>query len=423
MLKSRRSSCRSVLGALAVSALAATAAACGGDDGGGGAAGSSDEPSPAKVGILVDLTGELGSFGKPWQMTMELARDEMNAAGGLPGGKMETVVDDGGTDTQTSVQAARKMIDAQDVSAILGPSSGPMVALVPLAKRSKVPIISEAAGTVELNRLGGDYVYRTVASDDSDGKAIAKFLGDQSATNVGLIIQNEESTLSPSEVLKQTYEEQGGTIAASVTYNPKQSSYRSELQQVLGAKPDWLVCACGQQSGVTIIRQADEAGYEGKWIVTADIITPEAIKSVGPDIMEGVYGEVASSDESLPGYKRLAAAYKEKYGKGLYPFNANAYDAMILTGLAMVAAGGTSGSDVNEKLRDVANPPGKKVGTFAEGVTALKAGEDIDYEGASGPVNLDESGSTSSPYAIQQVTNGAWKQVEFYPAEVFAPAG
>jgi branched-chain amino acid transport system substrate-binding protein len=188
---------------------------------------------------------------------------------------------------------------------------------------------------------------------------------------------------------------------------------------VLGAKPEWLVCACGQQSGVTIIRQAAAAGYKGKWLVTADIITPEAIKNVGADIMEGVYGEVASADDSLEPYKRLAAAYKKRFGDDLYPFNANAYDAMILVGLAMVAAQGTSGADINGKIREVAGPPGKRVTTFADGVVALKAGEDIDYEGASGPVNLDDTGSATSPYSLQQVTHGEWKQVQFYSADQF----
>jgi branched-chain amino acid transport system substrate-binding protein len=416
-VRMRRNAWRPVLAVVAVAALAGTAVACGGDDGDGGA---TQKGGTVTVGLLVDLTGELGSFGKPWQQVMEMARDEIIAEGGLPGdAKLKTVVEDGETDTQASVQAARKMIDAQGVSAILGPSSGPMVALAPLAKRSEVTLVSAAAGTVELNDLGGDFVYRTVASDDSDGKAIARFLNDQGAANVGLFVQNEESTLSPAAVFKQDYEAEGGTIASEVTYNPKQSSYRSEVQKVLSANPEWIVCACGQQSGVTIIRQADAAGYDGKWMVTADIITPEAIEAVGPEIMEGVYGEVASADESLPAFKRVAADWKERTGDTMYPFNANAYDAMILTALAMVAADSTSGPDINEHITEVSNPPGTQVDSYADGVKALKAGEDIDYEGASGPVNLDETGSATSPYSIQQVTDGKWKQVDFYSADLF----
>lgn len=409
-------------GALVASVgLAAGAAACGGgDDGGdGGGGGSSSKDSSATVGILVPLTGELGSFGKPWQQAIELAFDHANAEQGMPA-KIDTVVEDEKTEPQVAVQVARKMIDQQDVSTIIGPTSGPIVAVAPIAKRSRVPVIGVASGTVSLNRLGGDYVYRTVASDDSDGLAIAKFLTEQSASNVAMLVQNEESTLSPAETFRKEFEANGGKIVSSVTFNPDQSSYRAEVQKVLGSNPDWIVCACGQQSGVTILKQADSAGYDGDWMVTADIITPEAIKAVGEDIMEGVYGEVASSDDSLPAYKDFAAAFKEKYGADPYPFTANSYDAGVLTALAMAAAKSTDGEDINAKIPEVANPPGTQVTNLADGLAALAKGEDINYDGASGPVDLDETGTASSPYSVQQVTDGKWKQVEFYSADVFA---
>jgi branched-chain amino acid transport system substrate-binding protein len=407
--------------ALAAAALTAALLAAGvggcGDDSGDGAAGGGD--GTATVGILVPLTGELGSFGKPWQQAVELAADEANEQGGLPA-RLRTVVDDEKTEPQVAVQVARRMIDGQDAAVLIGPSSGPIVAIAPVAKRSRVPVIGVASGTVSLNRLGGDYVYRTVASDDSDGLAIAKFLSDQEATNVGLLVQNEESTLSPAETFRRSFEESGGNVVSSVTFNPDQSSYRAEVQKVLGANPDWIVCACGQQSGVTILKQADAAGYDGEWMVTADIITPEAIDAVGKDVMEGVYGEVASSDDTLPAYKDFAAAYKDAHGDDPYPFTANAYDAGVLVALAMAAADSTSGEDINEKIPEVANPPGTTVGSLADGLAALEKGEDINYEGASGPVDLDETGTASSPYSVQQVTDGKWKQVEFYGADVFA---
>ncbi|MGH3993084.1 MAG: ABC transporter substrate-binding protein, partial [Pseudonocardiaceae bacterium] len=221
--------------AIAAALLVAAVAACGDDDGGGGEKGGT-----ATIGILVPLTGELGSFGKPWQQAVELAVDQGNREGGLPA-KLRTVVEDEKTEPQVAVQVARKMIDGQDASALIGPSSGPIVAIAPIAKRSRVPVIGVASGTVSLNRLGGDYVYRTVASDDSDGLAIARFLGEQNASNVGLLVQNEESTLSPAETFRSSFEEAGGSIVANVTFNPDQSSYRAEVAKVLDANPVWIV--------------------------------------------------------------------------------------------------------------------------------------------------------------------------------------
>jgi hypothetical protein len=92
----------------------------------------------------------------------------------------------------------------------------------------------------------------------------------------------------------------------------------------------------------------------------------------------------------------------------------------VLTALAMAAAKSTDGEDIDAKIPEVANPPGTQVTSLADGLAALAKGEDINYDGASGPVDLDETGTASSPYSVQQVTDGKWKQVEFYSADVFA---
>lgn len=376
-----------------------------------------------KIGILTDLTGELGSFGKTWVQSFQLAAEEINRDGGLPGGaKIQTIVEDEKTDPAVALQLARKMIDVQGVSAIVGPSSGAMIALVPLAHRSKVPIISEAAGDITLNKLGGDFIYRTVASDNADGLAAAKFLVDQNATKAVVVFQNEASPASIGTTFQQSFQTKGGQVLATVPINPGQTSYQAEVAKALGPKPEWIFCACGQQSGAVFLKQAHDAGYSGHWLVSADLVVPEEIKAVGASIMEGDYGEESSPDTTLAPYKAFADAYKAKYGEDPGFFAANAYDAMILVGLAMVKANSTTGAAINGALRSVANPPGQTVTSFAEGVKALKAGQDINYEGASGPVDFDSSGTVSGSYAIFQVQNGQWQQVKFYPASVFTTA-
>jgi branched-chain amino acid transport system substrate-binding protein len=393
--------------------------ACGGDETEGG---DGEQAETVKFGLLVPLSGELGSFGGPWEDAGKLAVKEMNDSGALPGGTtIETVTDDEKVNPEVAVQAARRMIEVESVSAIMVPTSASMVALVPLAQRNEVPVISPAAGTVALNELGGDFIYRTVASDASDGLAAARFLEDQGAGSVVALVQNEESTLSPAEIFINEFESAGGQVLERVVYNPGQPSYRAELENALQANPEWIFCACGQESGVTLLKEADAAGYDGQWMVTADIVAPEVIEAVGPDIMEGVYGEIATSDTSLPTYQEFADAYKSEYGEPPYAFNANMYDATILAGLAMVAADSTDGAAINEGILEVASG-GTACSSFEECAEALSNGEDVNYEGASGPVDLDETGTASSPYSIQQVKNGKWKQIEFLPADLFTEA-
>lgn len=423
--------------ALLASALVLTA--CGGDDDtseptatGGDATTTTDggDASPTasggdcgselKLGVLVPLTGELGDFGGIWQDAFELAVSDVNDSGLLPDGwEMTITVGDEQTDPEEGLRAARNMIENQDVSAIVGPTSGPIVAMVDLAADTETPIISEAAGTINLNELGGEWVYRTVTSDLGDGEALAQWFLDTEVSELGMLVQNEESTVSPAAVLKEQYTAGGGEVVAEVNYNPGQSSYQAELQRVIDADPGTLLLAGGQESGITIIREARQNGYEGDIMVTADMVVPAVIEALGPDLAEGLYGQSASTDESLETYQRFAEAHEEEYGEEPGLFTPNAYDAAALVALAAVAAESTCGADINAQLREVAGPPGVEVSTFDEAAEALANGEDIDYFGVSGPVDFDESGTVAGAYSIYEVQDGTWEEVEFYPAEVF----
>ncbi|MDH3463560.1 MAG: amino acid ABC transporter substrate-binding protein, partial [Acidimicrobiia bacterium] len=97
----------------------------------------------------------------------------------------------------------------------------------------------------------------------------------------------------------------------------------------------------------------------------------------------------------------------------------NAYDAAMLFGLAMMAADDCTGAGINSAFRDVAGPPGVVVGSFEEGAQALLNGEEIDYNGASGVLEFDDSGTPPGSFAIFQVLNGTFERVAFYPASFF----
>jgi branched-chain amino acid transport system substrate-binding protein/neutral amino acid transport system substrate-binding protein len=408
----------------AITSLALLVSACGSDDEGGGGgdgagAGKSSGPATLKIGSLTPLTGELASFGQPWQQGIKLAVDEMSASGALPEGwKAEMISGDEKGDAQEGLQAARKMMDTDKVSGIVGPTSDTIVAMADTARDKETVVISPAAGTVSLDKLGGEWLYRTVASDATQGFAVLKWFADQGVESIGMMVQNDEATISPAAVLAKRFTDGGGEVVANVKYNPGQASYQAELQQVLDKKPSMIFLAGGQESGVTILKEAFQAGYDGKFLLTSETTVQEVIDAVGKKDMEGVQGMTPKADVTLAPYKKFAAAFEEANGEEPELFTANAYDATIMIGLAAVAAGSTDGAKIAEKLKDVSAPDGKKVTTFEEGAAALAAGEDIDYEGASGPVDFDETGSVADSYAILEIKAGKWEQVEFYSQEV-----
>lgn len=401
---------------LCAAALSATACS-----GGTGGQASEDCGSTLKLGILTDFTGELGQFGKTSKQGFELAVKQMKKSDAMPKGwQVETVVDDEKTDVQEGVRAATAMIKNHQVSAIVGPSSGPIVGMVKLAERNQTPIVSQFAGTVNLDRLGGKWVYRTVASDASDGAAAARWMLDEDQREVTLLVQNDQSTVSAGQALQQAFEAKGGTVAKTIKYNAGQPSYESEVHQATKAGADALFLAGGQESGTTILKELRAAGYPSdKVVVSADMTVPEVVDSVGVEWASGMQGETAQADTSRAPYKTFAEDFEQQYGKEPGLFVANAYDAAALVGLAALSAESTCGSAINDELRKVAGQGGTEVTGFEEGAQALADGKNIDYVGASGPVDFDKSGTVAGSYAILHVKDDGWQEVEFYPASSF----
>jgi len=390
-----------------------------------GAEPADDEPSEAAepaavgeitVGVLVPLTGELGEFGKIVADAIEFGVEEINAAGGTRCGTIRTVVADTGGDAETGIREATNMIESEGAVAVMGPTSGVMVALVDLAHREEVVIMSPYAGTINLNELGGNFVYRTVSSDLGDGAASGLWLSSRGYESVSFLIQNEESTISPAEVARTEVLEAGIEITDFIVYNPGQPSYQAELTTVLANDPDAIFLAGGQESGVTVIKEAVAGGFEGEWLFTADLAVPEIFDAVGAELInDKAFVEFADADPSLPEF----ISFEERYDKAGDPFAPNSFDMITLVALSLEAADSCDGAGINSTIRGVAHSDGTKVSTFAEGRDVLAAGGTINYEGASGPLVFDESGTVSGAYTIQQAINGEWVNVEFYPASTF----
>lgn len=371
------------------------------------------------VGVLVPLTGELGEFGKIVSGAIEIGVKQVNAAGGTSCGMLRTVIADTGGSPEKAIREATKMIENDDAVAILGPTSGPMVALVDLAKRKKTPMMSPYAGTITLDEIGGDYVYRTVGSDLGDGAAAGLWLTEKEYDSVAMLVQNEESTISPAQVARAALQDAGVTITDYIIYNPGQPSYQAELTSVLANNPDAIYLAGGQESGITVIKEAAVGGFSGEWLLTADLAVPGVFKSVNPRILNGkAYVEVAEPDNALPAYQAFAQLMREETGTAPGPFSSNSYDMALLVALSLEASEGCTGEAINSAIRDVTEG-GEKVSDYATAREMLAAGLDIDWEGASGPLTLNESGTPAGSFVILRAEDGAWVTEKFYPASVF----
>lgn len=380
--------------------------------------GVSLEVEKIPVGVLTGFTGDMAPYAPNWYQGALLSVKEVNEAGGPLGQKLEVFPADDRCEVEGGMVAARKLVTMNRVVGIVGGISDVIVALIDFVTDNKVPIISPTAGTIRLDKIGGEYIFRTVSSDSFDGRAIAKFIIDQGWNKVGMIALNTEGLKSVESAAMGYLEEAGVEIVSREIVNPGQATYRSTIRKVFTTNPDVVVCAIDYDTAITIYKERFEMGYTIPIVQPPDPTCADLIENVGKVVAEGIYGEAPAPPRTIV-YQTFLARYKEFTGEEVMIYTPNFYDAMNILALAIEAAGKAENETVAKYIKDVANPPGVVVNTFAQGAVELRKGNDINYHGVTGPCDFDEYGNVLTSKSMMQVQNGEWVEVKFYSAEEF----
>ncbi len=399
---------------LAVAGLSLGIAACGGDDDDDGGGETSLD---LVIGDSVPLSGDLAPFGPPGQKAADIAIDEINAAIEETGvdHSVEIFHEDncGAADPQCAVQAARKLVDSDGASCIAGAwgSADTIPSSESVAIPEGVLLISPASTSDEITGLEDDgLVNRTAPPDSFQGPTLSTYLvekalgGAQGATvNVGA--RNDAYGTGLADTFGAAWEDAGGQIGEEVIYDIDLPNYDSEAQQLVSGNPDGLVIIdfpdTYNKVGPALVR----AGFDpSQTFVTDGLITDlsdageEAVDGLRgtapgvPDQDDATFDDLWNQSDIEPNIKRAT-------------FDAQNFDAVILCYLAAVAAGSTDGQDMADVVREVSAPPGDQF-TWEElpaAIEALQNGDDIDYQGASGPIDMDENGdATAGVYDIYE---------------------
>ena len=374
-----------------------------------------------RVGALNPLTGAGSPYGPGMQQAIQLAVDEINAAGGVAGSTIRLFTEDTQTEPEAAVRAAQKLIDVNNVMAVLGTwSSGVTMAVVPRTIE---------AGVIEMNTSGApaiselednDLVWRTQASNTLFGEVFARIVEDLGYTRASTMAFNNPSGLGNTQEFARNFRDAGGEVTAEVVYNPEQASYRAELEQALSPEPEVVVMGSYLPDTTIILKEWFQLfGDDVAWIAPAWAVNQDLVDSLGANVVEGVYAVDAVPNLDSPAYERFKDAFTAATGNdpSANPYAGMVYDQMIVLGLAMAAADSTDPMVVKDFVREVSGPPGKVVYSFEEGLQALQAGEDIDYDGASSAIDFDAAGDVRPDFGLYQVQDGALERIDVISLE------
>jgi len=365
---------------------------------------------PIPIGILLPYTGPLG-WVAACQAGADIARDEINAAGGVLGRQIQSFIADDEGKSDSAIAGEEKLINIHKVPAIIGPTSVTFRSVMPIAIKNKVVQISPTAGTTALDFVKEKYVFRTVSSDVVMGTGMVYEATKRGYKKAAIFFGDDESAQSIRGVVVPACKVAGIEIVGDVTFTQRQTSYRSELLSALKNKPQVIFFEADPQTGAVIFKQWTELKLGGDWIGT-DFVSDQFLQATWP-YSKGV-GAVQPAAKTSPRMDTFAKEVEKRRGKpGVPVFTVNAYDAMIILALAMESAKKTDGESLAENIRNVANPPGTKIYSYAEGVKLLRQGKKIDYEGLAGPQNFDEYGNVVTSLGIFKIEDNQRKVLGF----------
>ncbi len=359
---------------------------------------------PLRLGGLVPLTGAGGIWGPSMVLIYKTIVDEVNAAGGIGGQKVEFYAEDDQTNPDAGVLAVRKLIDINRVSAIMGVWSSAVAApTLPLCWQNKVAMLAIAASDSlsELPHQG--YFIRTNVHVALQGKEIGEWAVGKGAKSIFVLLAQTPFSVPMMQGLENAVQSKG-VKTDFFTYDMRKTSFRSEVDQALRMKPDVILLGGYPQDNIVIMKDLYRAGYEGKVVGTGTGITSQFISGAGKDVAEGVYTVQPSPAVGSAAYRRL-----QKLVKADVPDSSlcQSYDQVNLALLAAAAARDASGTAIRDMVRKIGGPDGEKVDNVQDGLRLIADGRTINYEGASGPCEFLPNGNVARAFfRTLQIKNG-----------------
>jgi ABC-type branched-subunit amino acid transport system substrate-binding protein len=391
-----------------VAVLALIAAACGEgeEDGGGGAPGDTApaEGEPVKVGELAYYTGPFAPYGESLTADVRFPIYEVINLDPPLGRPWETYHEDIGTVGEG--QAARKLVEQIGVDILVSPAHEYRTyrdfVLGVLAEEDRPLMPTVHGGTIPKNvgGAGTEPIFRAQGLDEGLGTFGVLYAEQIGVQSIVVFATQVEGFQLAADAAEAAAEEIGIQVLARLDAQAEQPSYRTEAEAIADLQPDAVIVQAGSVESATLIKQAAEAGLSLNWIGETGWIQPEFIGTLtaAPIATQESIGFAAfGANKDTPAWEFYQPLWDEnpeynQFGPATDQYHFSTYDLLIITALAVEQAGSYDASAWAPAMFEVTDPPGTTCYTYAECLELIRAGEDIDYEGITGPGTFTEGG-------------------------------
>ncbi|MBL8117567.1 MAG: ABC transporter substrate-binding protein [Anaerolineae bacterium] len=347
-------------------------------------------PDSVSIGAIFGLSEAVAVYGVAQKQAVELAVEEINAWGYLGDTTLNVVFEDSAGNKDQAVAAMTKLIDEDQVVAVLGPTlSSEAFAADPIAQENSTIVMgvsNTATGITEM----GDYVFRNSLPESAvipgTIAQAAEILG---LTRVGLLYGNDDNfTVSGYEVFKQALTDNNIEITREETFAKGDPDFNTQLTGLIDTQPDAIVVSALAAEATQIILQARALGYTGTIIGGNGFNSPAVLRDSGADaeglIVGGAwnYGNPDPSESSVA----FVEAYEAKFESSPDQFAAQAYTGAWLLATAIRCADSTDHAAVRDALAAIQ-----------------------DFDSPLGVFSFDENRNPVHPPIAQIVVEGAFQ--------------
>jgi branched-chain amino acid transport system substrate-binding protein len=351
--------------------------------------------TPYVIGAVFDVTGPASPLGTPERDTINMIADQINKAGGINGHPVKFIIYDNGSEETSCVKAVKKLIGADKVKAVIGPSTtGTTLAVAPICQKAGIPLISCAAG-VKITQPVKSYVFKTAQADKEAVAKVLDYLKAKRISKIAFIGDSNAFGSSGRQQIDMQAPKAGIKIVAREAFNSKDTDMTAQLTRINAKKPQAVICWGTNPGPAIVARNMKQLGMKMPLIMSHGIANRKFLELAG-NAAEGVVfpsgriiavSSLSAKDPQKKVLSTYTSAFKKAYKRDADAFGGYAWDAAHLVLDAMYKVG-----DNPAKVRAEIE---KRRG----------------FVGVSGVFNYspkDHNGLSKHAFSMVQVKNGKW---------------
>jgi len=374
----------------------------------GGLAGcvGDDADGPYEIGMVDSRTGSLEPFGERNERGVELALEHINDVGiGADDRELDVMVEDSESLPEPGIDAARNLVEQQGVPLLIGAvGSGVTMGIhesviegtdtVQLSQNSTGAVLSEEPDLLRISPSGAE-----------KGRHLAEIVEDDGYEEVALTYVNNDYGVSLRDVFEENFD---GDVLVTVGHEEEEPSLSGEVSEMEGTGAEaWIFITYAEEFTVFVNEIYDRGLHEEIQFYGAESTIADTILENTPEgSHDGLVGVSETAPTEEEAYQNYESRFIDEFDTEPTVWSAYAYDSVMLSAIAVHVADEFEGEAIAEVIRDVSNEPGEVVNDLGEAKAIVDDGGDpdaINYEGVSGPIELDENGDPSGAYQLYSV--------------------